>query len=127
MSQQPTATEQQAVYADNISLWNSQPLLEPSGQGYVGRVFVEVWDGDDAHLVATDDSLRQAALAALSGQQQSSSATNTPLTNKPATGSVSGQTFVGRVIVEVWNNGVVIGYSGNSSYVLERALQILQA
>jgi hypothetical protein len=127
MSQQPTLTEQLAGYADNISLWHSQPLLKPAGQTYLGRVFVEVWDGEDTHLVATNDSLCSTALAALSGEQQSISATNTPLTNLPATGGVSGQTFVGRVIVEVWNNQIVIGVSGTENQVLQSALKTLQA
>src|SRR5438876_190220 len=111
MSDQPTTTEQSASYGDNSALWGSLPLLEPSGQGFQGRVFVEVWDGEDAHLVATNDTLRSTAYGALSGSQSSVSATNSPLTNQPATGAVSGQSFVGRVIVEVWNNQIVVGYS----------------
>jgi hypothetical protein len=127
MSLLPTLTEQQASYADNISLWNSQPLLQPSGETYLGRVYVEVWDGDATHLVATNDTLRPTALATLLGQQSHITATNSALTNLPATGSVSGQSFVGRVVVEVWSNQIVVGYSGSASYVLERAVQTLQA
>lgn len=125
MSQQPTVAEQPASYSDNISLWNSQPLLQPYGQTYLGRVFVEVWDGDDTHLVATNDMLRETALGVLSGQKPWVPASNVPLTNRPATGYAHEQAFVGRVVIEVWNNQTVMGFSGSEAIVLHKALKAL--
>lgn len=125
MPQTPTVTEERAAYSDNVSLWQTQPLLEPQGQQYLGRVFAEVWDGEDAHLVVPNDTLRQTALAALRGEQ-SSERTAITLTNRPATGSVSGQTFLGRVIIEVWSNKTLVSVSGPEATVIERVIALLQ-
>jgi hypothetical protein len=127
MSEEPIAREERVNFADNISLWGRQPLLQPQGSNFQGRVFVEVWDQKETRLVMTSEYLVAVVLEALEGKRPYVSAHQIPLTNKPATGDVPEQTFVGRVVVEVWNDLVVVGVSGSQSIVLEKALKALRS
>lgn len=115
----------------NQSIWGTEPLLHriPKGQ-YRGRVFVEVWD-NTSHVVVCggDSSLVAAAATALRGQYISLRDGELPWTNEPesieATKVRTTSAFLGRVVIELWNNGAVVGINGSDPRVLERAKQHL--
>lgn len=107
-------------------LWADAPVMRVGGSGYGGRVIVEVWDDETAFSVAKDAALLPAALAALQ--------TRTPLRealvalpSTPIMGPHNGASFLGRVIVEFWADGPVVGLFGSDSRLLDGAARHLSS
>lgn len=115
-----TLIEEARLIGANSILWSRDPILKKiAEQNYHGRVFVEVW-AHEGHLAFTNhcekEFLKRKALDALQ-REKFMSVSADHLTDEPATGPASG-TFIGRVIVEVWDALVVIGITGKERRVL---------
>jgi hypothetical protein len=118
----------------NMDIWSGSPMLGTMpGQSYLGRVVVEVWDEGERMFHTSDangnpphPAFFQRAIAAL---QSSSLAvrTDTPWSDEPATGPLPGQTYHGRVVVEVWDNHEVVAVTGlvSTSDLTQRAARAL--
>lgn len=112
----------------NLSLWSTAPQIHArTGKTYYGRVFVEVWDKDALIACCGDSSLQARGLAALQGHQKAVQVASTPWTSQPALGLVPGQTFLGRVVIEIWQDQAVVAMSGAASQVLANAINVLSA
>ena len=111
----------------NSSIWNTEAMLPAHrGQAYHGRVFVEVWDTNVRLGITGDRSLGKRALAALQGPHIRASVRDIPWTDQPVTSESSGAVFLGRLVVELWNNQAVVAVTGsNPDQVLARATQRL--
>ncbi|NOK57983.1 MAG: hypothetical protein GFH27_549287n287 [Chloroflexi bacterium AL-W] len=132
MQNKPTVSEMNSIPTRyNSSIWSSSPLLHNiENQTYFGRAFVEIWN-NDACIVTVGNGLvlRKRTLIAL----QSLNNKNAKIedlqtlrwTLQPATGEREGQTFLGRVVVEVWDDETVVGFTGISPQILSRALKEL--
>jgi hypothetical protein len=119
-----------AAPAANRSLWGLAPILRLlPGQYYLGRVFVEVWDGNDQLVVPgnADSSLVARAGTALRGQHILLQGREVPGTNAAAGGTIANQIFLGRVIIELWSSDAVVGITGSDPRVLARARYHLRA
>ncbi len=117
-----TAPTRGAMSAGHGRLWGSEPLLRAAGQGYDGRLIVEVWEDGRCLSVTGGADLVPVALAALQGSAPSQDAQGvgpqTPMTG-PHPG---GAAFLGRVIVEVWSDGPLVGVAGSDSRLLDHAI-----
>lgn len=124
----PVPSEDIAVSGENKILWLRQPVLrlQRGRRRFLGRVFVEVWDGDDERVVTSDPALRAPALAALQSNYKPILDPDVLLADRPTTGEVPKQTFIGRVIVEMWDDGALVGITGPETKVVERAIKSLQ-
>ncbi len=118
-----------AAPAPNRRLWGAEPLLRHvSGQTYLGRVFIEVRDGNDQLvLCGADTSLMTRAKAALQRPHAPLRDGAVPGTNAAAGGPDARHTFLGRVIVELWSDEAVVGITGADPQVLARAQHRLGA
>lgn len=110
----------------NTSIWTATPGLQTLTDGlYLGRVFVEVWSEDTLVVTCGSPALGKNALAALKGRHVRVPDSAVPWTDQPATGVLAGQTFLGRVVIELWNNHAVVGVTGTSPQLLARTIQHL--
>ncbi len=117
--------EQQKPMGANSSLWSRNPVLGAlPGRNYYGRIFVEVWE-KDARLVSDsrEPSWLQGAMIALKTNTYRKVGLN--LTDEPTTGQIANQAYHGCVVIEQWDDQVLVGLTG-SSQLLERAIQILE-
>jgi hypothetical protein len=122
-----TARRLEAAPADTTSLWGRAPVLQRRGTGFVGRILVEVWDDGASCLVASDLVSYQTALDALRYLTPLSAA-EVALPALPITGIRSGALFLGRVIVESWQDQPVIGVFGeDKAGLVEHAIKKLNA
>lgn len=106
----------------NASIWSSEPALAQfPDQEFHGRLVVEVWtqgefifypsdEGGDPHTPQFFDRI----LATLR-EPQTEILTSTPWTNEPVMGEVPDQSFIGRVVVEVWDEQIVVAAAGSES------------
>ena len=127
MSPKPVKSEEAVGIGPNKELWSKRALLrDRRGHNFEGRVFVEVWD-EDAHLVVGEDNpaLWAKALETLEGEFSPIVSPETPLTDEPATGAQEAQAFLGRVVVEVWEDQSLVGLTGSDPRVVERAVEML--
>jgi len=128
-AQIPPAGATPAAPAATRRLWGAEPLLRHvPGQAYLGRVFVEVWDGNDQLvLCGADASLVTRAGMAIQRPYVPVRDGAVPGTNEAAGGPDTRRAFLGRVIVELWSDEAVIGITGTDPRILERARHRLGA
>ena len=115
------------------TVWSDRPLLrELPNRRYDGRLVVEVWE-DNSTRVAIDgagDTAKALTARALKALQEPFSPIRDPeipLTNEPVTAAIADVTFLGRLIVELWDDQATIGISGSDPRVLTTAVKTLKA
>lgn len=118
----------------NASLWLDTPVLGMAiGRGYQGRVVVEVWDKGEmmfrpAHPGNSSQTayVLELAVSALRSINWPSVRTDT-WPNQPVMGELPSHTFLGRVVIEIWDSQTAIDVtgSGERGYLVERAIQRL--
>ncbi len=97
--------------ADQMSLWGRAPVLTRRASGFVGRVTLEVWSDGGVNSVG-DPSLFGKALGILQLGSSTVRTTSVPIAPDPIMGSRDQADFLGRVIVEFWNDGAEVGVLG---------------
>jgi hypothetical protein len=107
-------------------LWSGRPVLGQHPTSYQGRVLIEVWAGGETRVVTSDPLLIKSALVFMQTQTPVHNAEVT-LPSAPITNHANEATFLGRVIVEAWSDGVVVGVIGsNDELILSHAIKRLQ-
>lgn len=120
----PSVRKLGAAPANNRRLWAHEPVLRRGSGGYAGRITIEVWSDGATSLIAHDVSIVQAAQQAL-GYVAPVRRAEVELPAGPV-GSHDGGDFLGRVIVEVWSDGAVVGLLGsNESLLMQHAAKAL--
>ncbi len=109
----------------NHSMWSRSPLLGTiPGKNYSGRIFIEVWDQGVRLVSDNNDSLLfQGALRALKSSTYKKGYLN--ISGEPTTGHINGQVYLGCIVIEQWEDQVLVGNTG-SPQLLERAIQTLE-
>jgi hypothetical protein len=100
-----------------MSLWAAAPVLGSRASDYLGRVMLEVWS-DAAVNTVGDPGLFPQALALLANGQAYVRSTEVPIKTGPIVASRPGAAFRGRVIVEFWKDGALIGIIGDDERIL---------
>lgn len=107
----------------NASIWSTEPMLtEFPDQEYQGRLVVEIWTkgeyifypSDKQGNPVTGDFLER-TIAALD-DPQTEILTATPWTDEPVMATsedIPGERFLGRVVVEVWDEQIVVAATGS--------------
>jgi hypothetical protein len=72
------------------------------------------------------ERLKAQALAALQGQFTPINDPDVPLTDEPVTVEVSDVAFLGRLVVELWDNQAIIAISGADQRILTSAMKRLK-
>ncbi len=113
----------------NPTLWTRQPMMPTvQGQRYRGRVFIEWWPEGAQLVEAGGPPVAAAALAALLGGRYTLlPAADLPWTDEPVTNFVGTPGFMGRVAIEVYDDGAVVGVSGADLGLLPQAADELKA
>jgi|GEM_PF-3333214 len=104
------------------SIWSPWPLLGAlNGQDYYGRTVLEIWDSDIAvslSFTSEKPSLRLKtivhAVRALENASEDG-LKNSPWPEDTVLGEFVGQTYRGRVVVEVWTHDSRIAVSSNGA------------
>jgi hypothetical protein len=108
----------------NSTIWAPEPMLRSvQGQRYLGRLFVEVWDKETR--VVGLSVLFKRGLATLRREQPQVQEVAAPWTDQPVTPEIQGQSFLGRVVVEIWNDKSAVAIQGQATQVRDRAIQEL--
>lgn len=126
---EPVVIETRVVPPPNTNIDSVEPVLGTiQGHHYHGRIFIEVWEGDARMVIVPQiPALTARALAALEGRSRWGEVKRTPWQpDWPVTGEIPGKTFLGRVVVEVWDNVAVVGIAGSEVQVKEQAIQVLR-
>jgi len=123
----PIAIKSPLLSRTTDPLWSLGPVLaKKDGQSFQGRVIVEAWERDFRVVYVGDPSTNRARtltyLQSLQASTSVASALPTPIT---ATAQFTDQAFLGRVVVELWNQDVVGSIEGTSSLLIVRALEAL--
>ncbi len=126
----PAGPPQVAVRARpgmDASLWLHTPALPHTGPGtYLGRVAIEVWN-DEARSIfarpAGTGRIAQAAIAALSGAGTLVPAN--PWADPRACADRPGAHWLGRAVIEAWDQGSSITFAGSAKAVAARAAEHL--
>lgn len=128
----PDKIEWPATTTTSSTIWLGTPFLgNTPGRKYLGRVVVEVWENDalffDQRLTEDEDVLHRAIVALLNTKTRPS--TISPWTDKPLLGSLNDQSFLGRVVIEVWDGQCNLCISGSEtlSTMTRRASKALGA
>ena len=123
-----TETVTQGPTGPNAVIWADKPALEQlSNQNYLGRVVIEVWNEGEFVFFENNLSLLDKTLVALQGVTDVNVLTAAPWTDEPVMGEAKGQTFLGRVVVEVWDRHAAVAVTGLDSptNLAERAIDRL--
>lgn len=108
----------------NASIWSNEPMLvtDVPGQQYYGRLVVEVWAQGSTLFYSSDENGNPPSadfFDRVTGNLQNYSeeiiVTNTPWSDEPVLGEVPNQSYLGRVVVEVWDEHISIAITGTES------------
>ena len=103
--------------AESRRLWAHEPVLRRRSSGYAGRILVEAWSDGATRIVVQNPGVLQAVQQAL-GSTSPVRLSRAEFPNGPITGGHDGGDFLGRVIVEVWEDGAVVGLLGADESLL---------
>ena len=114
----------------NASIWSPNPMLgNAPDQTYDTRVVVEVWDEGESIFYDSSASPQklEKALSALRSIGQKDLVAVTPWSDEPVIATVTGQTFRGRVVVELWSVQTKVAVTGSDSTpsLVQRAINRL--
>ncbi len=104
----------------NATIWSDEPMLtDVLGQQYYGRLVVEVWSQGSTLFYSSDEDgnppsadFFDRAIGNLQDYSEEMIITNTPWTDEPVLGEVPNQNYLGRVVVEVWDEHISIAITG---------------
>ncbi len=105
----------------NATIWSDEPMLvtDVPGQQYHGRLVVEVWTQGSTLFYGSDEDgnppnaeFFNRAIASLLEYSEETIITDTPWTDEPVLGEVPEQSYLGRVVVEVWDEHISIAITG---------------
>jgi hypothetical protein len=127
MIQDVNITRQPSSVGANPVLWSLDPVLSVRGTNYLGRIFIEVWDNhQELAIIGADSSFIYSVLSALKNEQYTIASES--MTTSEPTHSMPGSAFLGRVVVETWDDKTVVGMlevDEDDHSVWERATRML--
>jgi len=111
----------------NGTIWATRPAMRTlANQTFNGRVVIEVFEKEvEVVVIGGDRSLISRAGAVLRGSYTPLRGAALPWTSDPVTGKGRNEAFLGRVVIELWNKGAVVGITGSDAQVVARAMQQL--
>lgn len=120
----------------NASIWSDQPMLvtNVSGQQYHGRLVLEVWTQGETLFFSSDENgnmpnteFLERIIVSL-GDSEVNILADTPWTNEPVLGEVPDEIFLGRVVVEVWDEHIALAITGDTlaSILAQRSITRLE-
>ncbi|NUM47244.1 MAG: hypothetical protein HUU38_21295 [Anaerolineales bacterium] len=132
MYEAPVAEEKTAAPPEvNGELWSTNPILGSlNGRVYQGRIFVEVWD-NDVHFVVDEHNIEdikaKVEIALNEFRKPYTSVEIDKLQPMPVSGEIPGNSYLGRLIIEFWDNEPIIGIEGEKALVVQKGIEILRS